>query len=520
MTLSATDAVPGRHAVVTLSRDRRTANGGKGFKLVRATRGVSGGTWFCEWTIGGSATGQVRVGWASEGADAHAPVGYDEHSYSMRSVNGARVHQSVRSSYGRTFGAGDVVGCLITFATPSEALAAAEARDAGASAGPADAARILRAQRLIAAAAPRDAVEDALFGREPLQRPPWAGGPERLALPPPPPDPTSPLHTFGAPRLGGSAPIATTVASLLAWTPGTPPPRNAKKIVCQRFWGSSVRFFVNGVDQGAAFVHLTRCDKYYPAIALSGGASARFTPGPPFAFPPAQPQPRGEAIAMRPTPSPLSVVVDGQPQLPREFTVTPPTALVAVTTGPSPDANAGASDAAMPQSLAGAAAPPQAPPLPASWPRWRPIADLEPLEGGGGESNPLHSLLGDVERPSLDGLQSLLAGRAFSGVGGSAVAFANGVATAKENTFGVTMTLTQQQPVHGAPTAARSAAAKASDLLRRAEAAAAAAHKGTSAEDSAVAGPVARPNTSAPPASSSSGPSTATGTTTGKSRRR
>lgn len=40
-----------KSGVVTLSRDRRTM-ASRLYKLVRATRGVSSGAWFCEFTVG------------------------------------------------------------------------------------------------------------------------------------------------------------------------------------------------------------------------------------------------------------------------------------------------------------------------------------------------------------------------------------------------------------------------------------------------------------------------------------
>jgi hypothetical protein len=46
-------------------------------------------------------------------------------------------------------------------------------------------------------------------------------------------------------------------------------PNNSKRCVFHRHWGSSLRFFVNGVDQGIAFVHLTKQGQTYTSNALS-----------------------------------------------------------------------------------------------------------------------------------------------------------------------------------------------------------------------------------------------------------
>jgi len=47
VTFSATE----RAANVVLSRDRRTATCAKGYRMVKTTRGVNTGTWYCEFTV-------------------------------------------------------------------------------------------------------------------------------------------------------------------------------------------------------------------------------------------------------------------------------------------------------------------------------------------------------------------------------------------------------------------------------------------------------------------------------------
>lgn len=145
--------------VATLSRDGLTLTG-RYHRMVRATRGVSSGAWFCEWVFApvrsaataaapGTSGPAVRLGWASSSAERHTPIGFDQHSYGYRSDSGSRVHQSVRSRYGRPWRSGDVIGCLIVFDTPEPLLADAEARtDAGASAGYMDGARARAAYAL------------------------------------------------------------------------------------------------------------------------------------------------------------------------------------------------------------------------------------------------------------------------------------------------------------------------------------------------------------------------------------
>ena len=42
-----------------------------------------------------------------------AQVGYNEHSYAYRDLEGSKVHRGLREPYGQAFAEGDVVGCLL-----------------------------------------------------------------------------------------------------------------------------------------------------------------------------------------------------------------------------------------------------------------------------------------------------------------------------------------------------------------------------------------------------------------------
>ena len=42
-----------------------------------------------------------------------APVGYDEHSFGYRDLEGSKVHKALREEYGKPYREGDIIGCFI-----------------------------------------------------------------------------------------------------------------------------------------------------------------------------------------------------------------------------------------------------------------------------------------------------------------------------------------------------------------------------------------------------------------------
>lgn len=106
---------------LTLSADRLTVHGttsgGGGYRMARASHGVSTGCWYWECTINPGGDGaRYRLGWATKKAPLQAPVGYDRWSYGYRDAGGSAVHASRRvDGYGDEFGPGDVIGCMIVF---------------------------------------------------------------------------------------------------------------------------------------------------------------------------------------------------------------------------------------------------------------------------------------------------------------------------------------------------------------------------------------------------------------------
>uniref|UniRef100_A0A2P2JA53 Uncharacterized protein MANES_14G004000 n=1 Tax=Rhizophora mucronata TaxID=61149 RepID=A0A2P2JA53_RHIMU len=100
---------------VELSEDRMSAGSGKGYRMVRATRGVCEGAWYFEIKVVSlGETGHTRLGWSTEKGDLQAPVGYDANSFGYRDIDGSKVHKALREKYGEEgYKEGDVIGFYI-----------------------------------------------------------------------------------------------------------------------------------------------------------------------------------------------------------------------------------------------------------------------------------------------------------------------------------------------------------------------------------------------------------------------
>ncbi|KAH7431718.1 hypothetical protein KP509_08G063000 [Ceratopteris richardii] len=99
---------------IELSEDRLTASSTKGYRMVRATRGVQEGAWYFEISVrqlGDS--GHTRLGWSTQKGDVQAPVGFDSNSYGYRDVDGSKTHVAVREPYGSPYVENDVIGFYI-----------------------------------------------------------------------------------------------------------------------------------------------------------------------------------------------------------------------------------------------------------------------------------------------------------------------------------------------------------------------------------------------------------------------
>ncbi|CAF2055267.1 hypothetical protein HID58_069901 [Brassica napus] len=100
---------------VEVSEDRLTAGSSKGYRMVRATRGVVEGAWYFEIRVVSlGETGHTRLGWSTDKGDLQAPVGYDGNSFGFRDVDGCKIHKAVREEYAEGgYKEGDVIGFYI-----------------------------------------------------------------------------------------------------------------------------------------------------------------------------------------------------------------------------------------------------------------------------------------------------------------------------------------------------------------------------------------------------------------------
>ncbi|XP_028804844.1 protein TRAUCO [Neltuma alba] len=100
---------------VELSEDRMSAGSTKGYRMVRATRGVVEGAWYFEIKVVKlGETGHTRLGWSTEKGDLQAPVGYDANSFGYRDIDGSKIHKALREKYGEEgYKEGDVIGFYI-----------------------------------------------------------------------------------------------------------------------------------------------------------------------------------------------------------------------------------------------------------------------------------------------------------------------------------------------------------------------------------------------------------------------
>ncbi|XP_028114262.1 protein TRAUCO-like [Camellia sinensis] len=100
---------------VELGEDRLSAGSTKGYRMVRATRGVMEGAWYFEIKVVKlGETGHTRLGWSMEKGDLQAPVGYDANSFGYRDIDGCKIHKALREKYGEEgYVEGDVIGFYI-----------------------------------------------------------------------------------------------------------------------------------------------------------------------------------------------------------------------------------------------------------------------------------------------------------------------------------------------------------------------------------------------------------------------
>jgi COMPASS component BRE2 len=297
-----------RSPFLKVSKDGLSLLGDKGFRTARCNAPIREGKWYIEIRVirgGGEfppeAAGKqdgshVRLGWCRREASINGPVGLDGYSYGIRDKTGEKVTLSRPTSYGRSFGSGDVIGMYISLPPKRQA----DPTD------PTDPARLHR-QRI--------AIE--FKGQEYFE-----------SLEYPVVKEMSSLMSHAAPS--STALSLPSNSSKKSATVKNVPERPRAKVVTEEapsqtralpvLPGSRIAFFVNGESQGIAFqdiydylqlrkepVQKAKEKKkrdgarehrenpfddgylgYYPSISLFNHASVHINPGPNFDFPPPQ----------------------------------------------------------------------------------------------------------------------------------------------------------------------------------------------------------------------------------------
>ncbi|KAJ1970415.1 transcription factor, contains a PHD finger motif [Dimargaris xerosporica] len=99
---------------VRVSNNGHAVTNEKGYRMCKATHGVTVAAWYYEATITpGPDRGSARIGWSQISGDLQGPCGLDHYSYSLRNQPATRFHASHGHSYGESIGEGDVLGVLL-----------------------------------------------------------------------------------------------------------------------------------------------------------------------------------------------------------------------------------------------------------------------------------------------------------------------------------------------------------------------------------------------------------------------
>ncbi|CEM27793.1 unnamed protein product [Vitrella brassicaformis CCMP3155] len=131
-----------RDKKISLSPDRLTATGEKGYRTVMASHGSDHGSWYFEATVeppprahpfpkhkhecGGP---HARIGWACRYTRWDFPAGMNAFGYCIRDCDGRVVQNGRTNDYAEPFGVGDTVGCMITLPHPRNPLPTEDPRD-------------------------------------------------------------------------------------------------------------------------------------------------------------------------------------------------------------------------------------------------------------------------------------------------------------------------------------------------------------------------------------------------------
>jgi hypothetical protein len=90
---------------VHVSEDGMTTWNDKGYRLAKASHGVTEGMWYYEARFDeGERGGNARIGWSQISGDLQGPCGLDFFSYGYRASPGTVFHRSIGRAFGDGYG--------------------------------------------------------------------------------------------------------------------------------------------------------------------------------------------------------------------------------------------------------------------------------------------------------------------------------------------------------------------------------------------------------------------------------
>ena len=246
---------------VKISEDGLTFHNEKGYRMAKASHGVSQGCYYFEVKINEPLTqkANLRIGWSQISGDLQGPCGFDTFSYSYRSHPASIFHASQGSQYGSGYAPGDVVGCWIHLGDGKSDGVQRPKSDSTVAEKPTDVTEVSNVEvendKEETKSKPNDEEELMKAANESTEE---SAVVEKVDEPSPMEGAaaTAPMPPNDVPSLPGAVSVPVYEPLPDAWQVGMPYQPVAYYGPRPRIPGSEIRFFKNGVDEGVAFREL------------------------------------------------------------------------------------------------------------------------------------------------------------------------------------------------------------------------------------------------------------------------